>query len=564
MACVLRIVTDDQGFGDWACQGHPDILSPNVDALAAAGTRFTNFRVPKPMCSPTRATLKTGHPPEWMWVNEADNLTKAKRMWLPSGAVTVERMLKTISPTPPRTCHVGKWHLGVTGDNRHTLLPTSFGIDRFYGNVHGFPNSAWEVYAGYFDTWLLDLPGGGLTHQQTSGYLTDVDAAFILGWLDENGTAPEGWFLDWWPSVPHLPLDSAVPQGSLYPAPTYNDGERAYYGSISNLDHNIGLILAKFAELELDVHIIITSDNGPAPTSAEHPDQVGSTGGMRGFKHTLYEGGLRVPMIWNGPGIPSGVVDTDHRLCIDIFPTLLGLYGIDASAWPGADMFSAAPLRDMLFTHLGPDDGAKRVMIRLVDGVPIKVLRFQDAVSDDSDDRFYDITNPDGEANVNRLTVVASDPGPGELLQSVAESMSDGLTALATSLPAPDLVDSPVYEPLDETDARLFIEQMLQLEPGPYDYVVHMCGTTGSALNTALSALMGLPNDVTCAHHTAPLETALGTLQTGSHPIFGASTLVPPLVFAECFNVASLANCSAPQRAEIMARLAETSTKHDL
>lgn len=546
MTRIIWIVADDLGWGDVGCQGHPTILTPNIDALAAAGTRFTHYRSLFSVCSPSRCTLITGQSAAYNWIDRADIPETGNRQWLPSGATTIQRCLKTLDPAP-HTMHLGKWHLGTPGDGRNTLHPNGFGIDYFFGSMSNH-NSVVDAYERQLDAWVLE----NRQHIQTSGYITTVYGQRICDWLDEHGSDPEGFLIAWWDHMPHVPLDSTVPEMSLYP--TGNLTDRTYYASVSHLDTAIGAVLAKLTALGIadDVHIIFSSDNGPNIGS-------GSAGGLRGGKNSAYEGGIRVPFIWKGPGIPSGVVDTENRLSIDFFPTVAGLFGFDASGWPGSDLFDPAPQRDQLIAAQSSD-----ALIRstIGDGRTIKLLE------EGATRRFYCIDATNGELLANALTVVASGATAGQLNQSDADSIEAEFDAQIATYPEPPPGGSgDPYGDVTEEEARQRIEADFAAEPRPGDYRVHMCGTVGSALQDALEALVPHPYTIDCAHSAGSLsETALGTLPSSTHPstgttpvAFGASKVVSGHLHALCFDPVARANCDAGELAEINARLATTS-----
>jgi arylsulfatase A-like enzyme len=298
---VLLIVTDDQGWGEIGLRGHPWLATPALDAMAAKGVSLDRFYAAAPVCSPTRASILTGRHPNrtrtFNWGHE-----------LPGEETTFAELLEQ---SGYRTGHFGKWHLG----SMRAGHPTSPGAQGF---------TTWASSPNFFDLdpWLSVEGSIVETHGDGSDVITERALEFIRD-ADENA-AP---FLAviWYgnPHLPHAAIEEDLAQQAAAP-----EDARAYYAELSAIDRNVARLRSELRTLgiERDTLTWFTSDNGPrAPGSAAGP----STGGLRGDKGTLWEGGIRVPCLIEYPGtIEAGMRIDMPTGTVDVFPTLLALVGI--------------------------------------------------------------------------------------------------------------------------------------------------------------------------------------------------------------------------------------------
>jgi len=348
---IVFILTDDQGYGELACHGNPIIKTPNLDRLHAESVRFTDFHV-SPTCSPTRCALMTGRHEFKSGVTHT--IFERERMSL--RATTIAQVLKSAGYA---TGIFGKWHLGDEAAYR----PDRRGFDETF--IHGgggigqtYPGSCGDAPGNrYFDPAILHNG----TFEKTRGYCTDVFFTRALRWIETQQRAGKAFFAYITPNAPHAPYVS--PGGkydALYTDAGLNKDAAAYYAMISNIDDNVGRVLAKLRESrsETNTLVIFMTDNGHA---------VGSVfnAGMRGAKATPYQGGTRVPSFWRWPGAVKGGVDVSALTAhIDVFPTLAELAGAPMSAGVAARLEgrSLVPLLlnpkaewpdRILFTHLG-------------------------------------------------------------------------------------------------------------------------------------------------------------------------------------------------------------------
>lgn len=329
---IIFIMTDDQGYGDLACHGHPFLETPNLDKLHGQSTRFTDYHV-SPTCAPTRAALMSGKNPFEAGVTHT--ILERERMAL--GLPTVAETLKKSGYT---TGIFGKWHLG----EEDAYQPGSRGFDEVF--IHGaggigqnFKGSQGDVPGNkYFDPTIRHNG----TFVKTSGYCTDIFFTQALGWIKEQKEKNEKPFFTYLAlNAPHGPFIVGEKYESMYREKAKGNKDlAAFFGMITNIDDNMGLLMAKLDEWKLSENtlLIFTTDNGSAKGSRIY------NAGMKGGKNTVSEGGARVPLFLRLPGLTKPGQDlpqlTRH---IDIFPTLADLAGADISKL-GLDGRSLIPL----------------------------------------------------------------------------------------------------------------------------------------------------------------------------------------------------------------------------
>ena len=314
----LLVLTDDMGWGDLAVYGHPEIATPEIDRLASEGQLFTQFYSMSPVCSPSRVSFLTGRFPAELDIRSAISPNpQTNQQWnqadyLDSDFYTVMDHVKSVGYV---TGLYGKWHLGSV---EQAPDPGEYGIDE-----HQTVNSTGP---------RLARTGSNLTH--AFGITNSaVDEALLF--LDRHRS--ERFFLTVWTTLPHTVLDPTEEQAAPYmhlKAPGVPDrGAKAvYYAAISELDRQVGRLLEKLDELNLadTTMVLLASDNGPENShvfNATHSG-IGSAGPFRGSKRSLYEGGVRMPLIVRLPGTtPPGSVNDSVVAAVDLLPTIAGLVG---------------------------------------------------------------------------------------------------------------------------------------------------------------------------------------------------------------------------------------------
>ncbi|MBK1825539.1 arylsulfatase [Haloferula rosea] len=313
---IIFIMTDDQGYGDLSCHGHPFIKTPNLDKLHAESTRFTNYHA-SPTCAPTRAGLMSGRNP--FEVGVTHTILERERMAL--GVPTVAEVLRKAGYT---TGIFGKWHLG----EEDQYQPGSRGFDEVF--IHGaggigqnFAGSQGDVPGnGYFDPTIRH--NGKFV--KTKGFCTDVFFQEALRWMKNQKDKP---FFAYIPTnAPHGPFIAPDEYKEMYAKHASGDANQAFFGMISNIDDNVGLLMKKLDEWDLadNTLLIFTTDNGSAKGSKIF------NAGMKGGKGSVNEGGSRVPLFFRLPGKTTPGKDLGQLARhIDMFPTLADIAGADIS-----------------------------------------------------------------------------------------------------------------------------------------------------------------------------------------------------------------------------------------
>jgi len=349
---IVFLLADDLGWGDLSCYGSDLHESPNIDGLANHGVRFTQAYAMS-VCSPTRAAIMSGkhaarlHMTIWREgsVEREERMARAKQRLLPPRTVhdlpleeiTVAEALKGKGYL---TFHVGKWHLG---DSAH--YPEAQGFDVNIGGTHwGAPNTFFWPFNGT-NTFrdFRYVPGLGLGGP--GDYLTDRLTDKAMECIDAAGDRP--FFLNLWFHNPHTPIEGKPDLVERYRKkiqPGLRHANAEYAAMVHCLDENVGRILARIRArgIEKRTLVIFTSDNG-GYTGKFRGAQVTDNAPMRSGKGSLYEGGIRIPLIARLPGVtPEGATCAAPVICMDFFPTFAELVGAPTPA--SLDGVSLMPL----------------------------------------------------------------------------------------------------------------------------------------------------------------------------------------------------------------------------
>ena len=353
---IVFILTDDQGYGDLACHGHPFLQTPNLDKLYAQSTRFTDYQV-SPTCAPTRAALMSGRIP--FEVGVTHTILERERMAV--GVTTIAEVLKKAGYT---TGIFGKWHLGEEDEYQ----PGNRGFDEVF--IHGAGGIGQNFKGSQGDAPRNSYFNPTIRHNgvfvKTKGYCTDVFTQQTLGWIRENKDKGKPFFAYLATNAPHSPYNVDATYSSLYTDKVTGRKVDAFLGMIHNIDENVGLIMEKLDEWGLSENtlLIFSTDNG----SAKGHEVFNA--GMKGKKGSMHEGGTRVPLFFRLPGVTKAGVDVDRLTRhIDMFPTLAELAGADISGlglrgrslWPLVKDPGANWPDRYLFFHAGrwPKEGAR-------------------------------------------------------------------------------------------------------------------------------------------------------------------------------------------------------------
>lgn len=302
---IVLVMADDMGWGQTGYRGHPVLKTPHLDAMAAAGLRFNRFYAGSPVCSPTRASVLTGRSPD-----RAGVLTHGYA--LRPQEKTLAQALKQAGYI---TGHFGKWHLnGFKGPGAPILKddprnPGQFGFDE------------WVSVTNFFDVDPLLSHRGDIL--QVHGDSSEVVAAEAAKFLEQHHTTNQPLFAVVWFGSPHSPFKALPDDAAQFAG--LNEASANHYGELVALDRAVGTLRAKLRELHLaeNTLLVFCSDNGGLP--GIQPETVG---GLRGFKGSVFEGGLRVPAIMEWPTVISPRV-TDYPACtVDLFPTIADILNL--------------------------------------------------------------------------------------------------------------------------------------------------------------------------------------------------------------------------------------------
>ena len=332
---VVLIMTDDAGYGDIGVYGAPDVKTPNIDGLARAGVRLTDFYANGATCTPTRAGLITGRYQqrvilEWPLGSREGDQDRG----LPVTGRTLPRLLKNHGYA---TALVGKWHLGWKPE----FSPIAHGFDYFFGFKSGFVD--------YYQHTNSDAPGYADLYENDSsvtvpGYMTDLITDRTVRFIERNAAKP--FFVDVAYNAPHWPYQvpdrPTVARDSARHLNAFDDSTSTraeYVAMLERVDAGVGKILAALDRLGLarNTIVIFTNDNGG--------EWLSRSGPLFHHKSSLWEGGIRVPAIVRWPGrIPAGRVSGQVGVTMDLTASILAATGVALPAELKLDGMNLLPI----------------------------------------------------------------------------------------------------------------------------------------------------------------------------------------------------------------------------
>ncbi|HQW29535.1 MAG TPA: arylsulfatase [Verrucomicrobiales bacterium] len=323
---IVLVITDDQGYGPLGCHGHPWLKTPNLDVLYGQSTRFTRFLV-APTCSPTRSAMMTGRHPEKNGITHT--ILERERMTL--NATILPQVLKTAGYP---SGIFGKWHLG----DEKEYQPDQRGFDEVFIHGAGGIGQAYDCSCADApdNTYMNPVIRHNGSFVQTEGFCTDVFFTAALGWIKEKSTAKEPFFAYLATNAPHGPFIAPEKNAKRFTDLGFGKEQAGFYGMIENIDENMGRLLAKLSEWNLDENtlVIFMSDNGMTGGGSGTPGKDLAPGypfynaGQKGLKGSTDEGGARVPFFVRWTGKVKAGRDIDRIAShIDVLPTLAALTG---------------------------------------------------------------------------------------------------------------------------------------------------------------------------------------------------------------------------------------------
>lgn len=413
---AIVVYTDDQGSVDMGAYGAADLVTPNMDALAARGVRFTQFCAPAPVCSPSRAGLLTGRYPLAAGVPGNVSSTPGDP-GMPGEQVTMAEMFKQAGYA---TAHIGKWHLGFSQDT----MPNAQGFDQSFGHMGGCIDS----YSHFF-YWAgpnrHDLYRNGQEVHRDGEYFQDLMLREAEQFMTEHRDTP--FFMYFAFNAPHYPYQGYARWLQHYRDKGVASPRDLYAAFLSTQDEHLGQLIGVIERLGLtnDTIIVLQADNGHSTEERAHFGG-GSAGPFRGAKFSLFEGGVRVPAIISWPGhLPEGAVRGQLAHGCDWLPTLATLCGIDALP----EKLDGRNLADVLQSEsaMSPHEN---LIWHVKDGSPTPQWAVREGdwklivnTRDTSDG--HNITNIEGPFLVN----LADDPGESA---NLAEKQPDIVARLTT------------------------------------------------------------------------------------------------------------------------------------
>ncbi|MEM0967855.1 MAG: sulfatase [Verrucomicrobiota bacterium] len=441
---VVLFLVDDLGWMDLGCQGSTYYQTPNIDALAESGVRFTDAYAACAVCSPTRAAILTGKYPARLLLTQ----------WLPAGRWNAEshrkregRFLRSL-PLEERTLaevfreegyatiHVGKWHLGGAPFS----LPEHHGFDEnVAGDDHGAPGSYFHPFQGTWTipTTRLDVKKVTYEGGVEGDYLTDLLTEEAIGRMQKH--AGEKPFFLYFPFYNvHTPLQGDPEKVGRYSviAEKERQGKPSYAAMIESVDEAVGRVMEALEEWgEKDQTLILfTSDNGGFARATNNAP-------LRANKGSHYEGGIRVPLIISGRGVEeAGEVSHVLATSSDLYPTILDLVGIDPRPQQHLDGVSLAgvlgvgepPTRKALFWHYPHYN-------RHPENHPVSIIRYGHwklmQFLETGDVELYDLANDLGETR-----------NMAEAHEELANELLGKLDAWRAETGAEAMLANPLYQ----------------------------------------------------------------------------------------------------------------------
>jgi len=346
---ILFVLVDDMGFADLSVMGNRKITTPNLDKLAHEGALLTHFYDAAPICSPSRAGFFTGRFPGELgfvtFINDRkSNAQFGQRDWLDPSVPNLASLLRTAGYA---TAHYGKWHLGGGRDIGDAPWPTAYGFDDSFTTFEGLGP---RVLVSDEERNLADQSGRlgqGPTFYDVKSNLTQLYASKTLEFASRHKDKP--WFVQLWLNDVHDPWAPDEAQFKEVRGKGANEDDDRYLATVVKMDRTLGNLFDRLKDMGQfeNTVIIVTSDNGPGARQIYYKEGAtapGSVAELRGRKGSLYEGGIRQPLIVSWPAGFKGNVRDETTVAqgVDLLPTLASIAGATRPAnLPGIDLSPA-------------------------------------------------------------------------------------------------------------------------------------------------------------------------------------------------------------------------------
>jgi uncharacterized sulfatase len=409
---IIYIMTDDLGYSDLGCYGQKTVLTPNIDQLAAEGMRFTDHYAGHTVCRPSRLVLWTGQ-----HVGHT-GLTGNRPRSLTSKEPTVAKLLQQGGYA---TGGVGKWALGNVNDPKeieNAGHPNRNGFDYWYGYMNQglahnyFPPYLWENDQQVFlpgNVLREDGAGRGRVSSQRIRYSHDFMTTAAFEFVRRHKDRPFLLHIHW--TVPHANNEAGrllgdgmkIPEYGLYADRDWPNPEIGFAAMVTHMDRDVGRPVDLLKELQIDGNtlLLFTSDNGPHQEGGHKHEFFDSNGPLNGYKRSMHDGGIRVPMIARWPTqIAAGAVTDLPSAFWDFLPTACEAAGIE----PPAEIDGISYLPTLLgqsdrqsqheYLYCASSEGQTSVGVRYGKW---KLVRYHSKENQPDDWRLYDLGNDLGE-----------------------------------------------------------------------------------------------------------------------------------------------------------------------
>ena len=416
---IIYVMADDLGYGDLSCYGQKIIQTPNLDKMAEEGMRFTDHYAGHTVCRPSRLVLWTGK-----HVGHTKLIGNRSRKLSGSEETIAQRLQRSGYATGG----IGKWALGnvdIPSEINNTGHPTNNGFDSWFGymnqgNAHNFyPPFLWDSKTQVFypGNILSDHPNarGRVSIKQTT-YSHDqmTDAAFRF--IQDNRQSPFLLHMHW--TIPHANNEGGrvngdgmeIPDYGIFASKDWPNPEKGFAAMITRMDRDMGRLFKLLKELKIDQHTVVffTSDNGPHQEGGHNHEFFNSNGPLKGFKRSMHEGGIRVPMIVRWPTkVPAGTTSDHPSAFWDYLPTACELAGIPLSKQKSDAIDGISYLPTLLgkpdqqpqhrYLYWASSEGETSVGVRMRDWKLVKYRPKKSAPNTPAEWRLYNLKADVGE-----------------------------------------------------------------------------------------------------------------------------------------------------------------------